>query len=234
MPASTAAATLTATYNDLESVKALFEANKGEIAGVILEPVVGNSGFIVPSKEFLQVCVLAGALRSQSSAGVQGFGGLWAVSLTGGISGWKQQWPSRASNACVMQRSYGLWRVTNHAAAADVDAASTVCDGCFAAPQGLRDMCTAEGAVLCFDEVMTGFRIARGCAQVRQAVAWAFVGNRHGQGSNRFCPGRNPGQTAVHICRSVGTGPRLLGQVPGVGTEQQVQVYQQVIDKKQK
>jgi glutamate-1-semialdehyde aminotransferase len=32
--------------------------------------------------------------------------------------------------------------------------------------QGLRDMCTAEGAVLCFDEVMTGFRIARGCAQV--------------------------------------------------------------------
>lgn len=56
VPASTAAATLTATYNDIESVKALFEANKGEIAGVILEPVVGNSGFIVPKKEFLQVC----------------------------------------------------------------------------------------------------------------------------------------------------------------------------------
>jgi glutamate-1-semialdehyde aminotransferase len=55
VPASTAAATLTATYNDLESVKALFAANKGEIAGVILEPVVGNSGFIVPTKEFLQV-----------------------------------------------------------------------------------------------------------------------------------------------------------------------------------
>jgi hypothetical protein len=35
--------------------------------------------------------------------------------------------------------------------------------------QGLRDMCTAEGAVLCFDEVMTGFRIARGCAQVRMS-----------------------------------------------------------------
>lgn len=30
VPASTAAATLTATYNDLASVKALFEANKGE------------------------------------------------------------------------------------------------------------------------------------------------------------------------------------------------------------
>ncbi|GIL77547.1 hypothetical protein Vretimale_2921 [Volvox reticuliferus] len=84
VPKSTAAATLTATYNNLESVKELFAANKGEIAGVILEPVVGNSGFIVPTKEFLQ---------------------------------------------------------------------------------GLREICTAEGAVLCFDEVMTGFRIAKGCAQ---------------------------------------------------------------------
>lgn len=54
VPATTAAATLTAKYNDLESVKALFEANKGEIAGLILEPVVGNSGFIPPTKEFLQ------------------------------------------------------------------------------------------------------------------------------------------------------------------------------------
>ncbi|GLI59336.1 hypothetical protein VaNZ11_001195 [Volvox africanus] len=84
VPKSTAAATLTATYNNLESVMELFAANKGEIAGVILEPVVGNSGFIVPTKEFLQ---------------------------------------------------------------------------------GLREICTAEGAVLCFDEVMTGFRIAKGCAQ---------------------------------------------------------------------
>ena len=53
MPATTAAATLTAKYNDLESVKALVEANKGEISGVILEPVVGNAGFIPPTKEFL-------------------------------------------------------------------------------------------------------------------------------------------------------------------------------------
>lgn len=51
---------------------------------MILEPVVGNSGFIVPSKEFLQ---------------------------------------------------------------------------------GLREITKAEGALLCFDEVMTGFRIAKGCAQ---------------------------------------------------------------------
>uniref|UniRef100_A0A7S3QNI7 glutamate-1-semialdehyde 2,1-aminomutase n=2 Tax=Eukaryota TaxID=2759 RepID=A0A7S3QNI7_DUNTE len=84
VPATTAAATLTASYNNLEEVKQLFEQNKGEVAGVILEPVVGNGGFIPPSLEFLQ---------------------------------------------------------------------------------GLRDMCTQEGAVLCFDEVMTGFRISKGCAQ---------------------------------------------------------------------
>merc|ERR1719301_120613 len=46
--------TLVGTYNNLDSVKALFEANKGEVAGVILEPVVGNSGFIVPDKAFLE------------------------------------------------------------------------------------------------------------------------------------------------------------------------------------
>jgi glutamate-1-semialdehyde 2,1-aminomutase len=32
----------------------VFEANKGEIAGVILEPVVGNSGYIEPTQEFLE------------------------------------------------------------------------------------------------------------------------------------------------------------------------------------
>ena len=54
VPKGAAAGTLTATYNDLASVKALFEANKAEgIAAVILEPVVGNSGFIPPTKEFL-------------------------------------------------------------------------------------------------------------------------------------------------------------------------------------
>lgn len=50
-----AAGTLCATYNNLDSVKALFEANKGEVAGLILEPVVGNSGFIMPTREFLEV-----------------------------------------------------------------------------------------------------------------------------------------------------------------------------------
>jgi glutamate-1-semialdehyde aminotransferase len=47
--------TLCAKYNDIESVKEIFAANKDEIAGVILEPVVGNSGFIAPTQEFLEV-----------------------------------------------------------------------------------------------------------------------------------------------------------------------------------
>lgn len=49
---------MTATYNDLDSVKALFDKYPGEIAGVILEPVVGNSGYIAPTQEFLQVSYL--------------------------------------------------------------------------------------------------------------------------------------------------------------------------------
>ncbi|NBP99487.1 MAG: aminotransferase class III-fold pyridoxal phosphate-dependent enzyme, partial [Synechococcaceae bacterium WB6_3A_227] len=48
VPSSTTANTLTAPYNDLEAVKELFAANPDSIAGVILEPVVGNAGFIPP------------------------------------------------------------------------------------------------------------------------------------------------------------------------------------------
>ncbi|GMH23457.1 hypothetical protein Nepgr_025300 [Nepenthes gracilis] len=46
--------TLTSPYNDLATVKSLFESNKGEIAAAILEPVVGNSGFIAPKPGFLE------------------------------------------------------------------------------------------------------------------------------------------------------------------------------------
>jgi glutamate-1-semialdehyde 2,1-aminomutase len=53
VPKSTTINTLTAPFNDLEAVKALFESNRDEIAGVILEPVVGNAGFITPDAEFL-------------------------------------------------------------------------------------------------------------------------------------------------------------------------------------
>ncbi|XP_057863401.1 glutamate-1-semialdehyde 2,1-aminomutase, chloroplastic isoform X2 [Cryptomeria japonica] len=76
--------TLTAPFNDIQAVEKLFSQNKGQIAAVILEPVVGNSGFIVPKMEFLE---------------------------------------------------------------------------------GLRELTNAEGALLVFDEVMTGFRIAYGGAQ---------------------------------------------------------------------
>ncbi|APB33432.1 glutamate-1-semialdehyde aminotransferase [Gloeomargarita lithophora Alchichica-D10] len=53
VPKSVTAATLTAPYNDLTAVKALFREYPGEIATVILEPVVGNAGFILPQREFL-------------------------------------------------------------------------------------------------------------------------------------------------------------------------------------
>jgi len=84
VPTSATKATLCAAYNNLDEVKKIFEENKDEIAAVILEPVVGNSGFIKPDKEFLQ---------------------------------------------------------------------------------GIRDLCTENGALCVFDEVMTGFRVAYGGAQ---------------------------------------------------------------------
>ncbi|MDS3859300.1 glutamate-1-semialdehyde 2,1-aminomutase [Thermosynechococcaceae cyanobacterium BACA0444] len=89
VPKATTAATLTAPYNDLEAVKALFVQNPGEIAGVILEPVVGNAGFIVPEAGFLA---------------------------------------------------------------------------------GLREITQQSGALLVFDEVMTGFRIAYGGAQEKFGI----------------------------------------------------------------
>lgn len=53
VPKSTTDNTLTAPFNNLEAVKALFEANPDTIAGVILEPIVGNAGFIPPDAGFL-------------------------------------------------------------------------------------------------------------------------------------------------------------------------------------
>lgn len=76
--------TLTAPYNDLNAVEALVNAAKDEVAAIIIEPVAGNMGCILPEEGYLP---------------------------------------------------------------------------------GLRDICDREGIVLIFDEVMTGFRLARGGAQ---------------------------------------------------------------------
>lgn len=84
VPAATAADTLVAVYNDLESVEALFKQYPGQIAAIIVEPVAGNMGVVPPVEGFLQ---------------------------------------------------------------------------------GLRDITSREGALLIFDEVMTGFRVAPGGAQ---------------------------------------------------------------------
>jgi glutamate-1-semialdehyde 2,1-aminomutase len=89
VPKAATSTTLTAPYNDLEAVKALFDQNPGEICGVILEPVVGNAGFITPDAGFLE---------------------------------------------------------------------------------GLRELTRDHGALLVFDEVMTGFRLAYGGAQEKFGI----------------------------------------------------------------
>ena len=86
---TTARDTLTARFNDAGSVRELFAAHPGEIAAVIVEPVVGNMGVVPPDWGFLQ---------------------------------------------------------------------------------DLRELCDAEDALLIFDEVMTGFRVAFGGAQERYNV----------------------------------------------------------------
>ena len=87
--AGTAQDTLVAPHNDLAAVEALFAKHPGEIAAVILEPVVGNMGVVPPVDGYLQ---------------------------------------------------------------------------------GLRELTTKHGALLVFDEVMTGFRVDRASAQGRYGV----------------------------------------------------------------
>jgi glutamate-1-semialdehyde 2,1-aminomutase len=52
--ARVAATTATATFNDLAGLRAIFEAHPDEIAAVIVEPVVGNMGCVLPAAGFLQ------------------------------------------------------------------------------------------------------------------------------------------------------------------------------------
>jgi glutamate-1-semialdehyde 2,1-aminomutase len=53
VPKTTAANTLTAPYNDLATVRALFEQFPNEIAGIIVEPIAANMGFVLPQPDFL-------------------------------------------------------------------------------------------------------------------------------------------------------------------------------------
>jgi glutamate-1-semialdehyde 2,1-aminomutase len=53
VPGALAALTLTAPYNDVAATRALASAHGTEIAAIIVEPVVGNAGFIAPDPEFL-------------------------------------------------------------------------------------------------------------------------------------------------------------------------------------
>ena len=54
VPANCVKDTLTAVYNDLDSVKKLFDENKDEIACVIVEPVSANMGVVLPKDGFLK------------------------------------------------------------------------------------------------------------------------------------------------------------------------------------
>ncbi|MFT7420190.1 MAG: glutamate-1-semialdehyde 2,1-aminomutase [Arcticibacterium sp.] len=50
----TAKDTLLAPFNDLEAVRTLVAANKNEIAAIIIEPVPGNMGCVIPEQGYLQ------------------------------------------------------------------------------------------------------------------------------------------------------------------------------------
>jgi len=86
---STARDTLTAVYNDLESLETLFKANPTEVAAIIIEPVVGNMGLVIPKEGYLEgiqkLCKQYGALLifdevmtgfRLSAAGYQGLAGI--------------------------------------------------------------------------------------------------------------------------------------------------------------
>jgi glutamate-1-semialdehyde 2,1-aminomutase len=64
--AAAAADTLLASYNDLESVHRVFDANRGAVAALIVEPIAGNMGVVPPADGFLralrEVCTAHGSL----------------------------------------------------------------------------------------------------------------------------------------------------------------------------
>jgi len=54
VPSSLAGMTITARYNDLDSVRALFAAHSGKIAVIAVEPVAANMGVVAPAAGFLE------------------------------------------------------------------------------------------------------------------------------------------------------------------------------------
>lgn len=66
VPAGCAQDTLTAVYNDIQSVEKLFDENMGQVAAVIIEPVAANMGVVLPKEGFLEklrtLCDRNGAL----------------------------------------------------------------------------------------------------------------------------------------------------------------------------
>ena len=66
VPASVAGVTITVNYNDIDGLEAAFKAQPDEIAAVIIEPVAGNMGMILPREGYLaavrEICDRYGAL----------------------------------------------------------------------------------------------------------------------------------------------------------------------------
>src|SRR5262252_5115270 len=54
VPAAFTQHTIVVPYNEVEPLKAAFEANKGQIAGIIVEPVPGNAGLYLPKQGYLE------------------------------------------------------------------------------------------------------------------------------------------------------------------------------------
>ncbi len=89
VPASIVAETLTARFNDLDSVTALFERWGDDIAAIIVEPIPGNMNMLLPLPEFLpglrQLCdqykslLIFDEVISGFRVGPQGAQGLYAV-----------------------------------------------------------------------------------------------------------------------------------------------------------
>lgn len=87
IPEGIASNTLVVPFNNLEAVKACFEAHKGKIAGMIVEPVCGNMGVVLPKEGYLaglrKLCDEHGALLifDEVMTGFRGcFGGVSKVS----------------------------------------------------------------------------------------------------------------------------------------------------------